>query len=77
MKPRMQAARLQCLKLQVDASPDPQTRAFTGTELSRKNSVTQDTEKTNGTEADEAENLSSTRMSRARILIFVCSFCAD
>ena len=33
----MQAARLQCLKLQiVVAFPDPQTRAFPGTELSRK-----------------------------------------
>ena len=35
--PRMQAAGLQCLKLQIAvAFPDPQTRAFPGTELSRK-----------------------------------------
>ena len=34
-RPRMQAAGLQCLKLQVAvASPGPQTRAFPGTELS-------------------------------------------
>ena len=36
-RPRMQAAGLQRLKLQIAAaSPDPQTRAFPGTELSRK-----------------------------------------
>ena len=35
--PRMQAAGLQCLKLQIAAaSPDPQTRAFPGTQVSRK-----------------------------------------
>ena len=37
VRPRMQAEGLQCLKLQIAvASPDPQTRAFPGTELSRK-----------------------------------------
>ena len=37
VRPRMQAAGLQCLKLQIAvAFPDPQTRAFPGTELSRK-----------------------------------------
>ena len=37
VRPRMQAAGLQCLKLQIAvASPDPQTRAFPGTELYRK-----------------------------------------
>ena len=37
VRPRMQAAGLQCLKLQIAvASPDPQTRAFPGTELSQK-----------------------------------------
>ena len=37
VRPRMQAAGWQCLKLQIAvASPDPQTRTFPGTELSRK-----------------------------------------
>ena len=37
VRPRMQAAGLQCLKLQIAvAFPDPQARAFPGTELSRK-----------------------------------------
>ena len=37
VRPRMQAAGLQCLKLQIaDASPDPQTRAFPGTQFSRR-----------------------------------------
>ena len=35
--PRMQAAGLQCLKLQIAvAFPDPQTRAFPGAQFSRK-----------------------------------------
>ena len=35
--PRMQAAGLQCLELQIAAaSPGPQARAFPGTELARK-----------------------------------------
>ena len=35
--PRMQAAGLQCLQLQMAvASPDPQTRAFPGTQVSGK-----------------------------------------
>ena len=37
VRPMMQAAGLQCLKLQIAvAFPDPQTCAFPGTELSRK-----------------------------------------
>ena len=37
VRPRMQAAGLQCLKLQIAvAFPDPQTRAFRGTQVSRK-----------------------------------------
>ena len=37
VRPRMQASGLQCLKLQIAvAFPDPQTRAFPATELSRK-----------------------------------------
>ena len=37
VRPRMQAAGLQCLKLQIAvASPDPQTRAFPGTQVSQK-----------------------------------------
>ena len=36
-RPRMRAAGLQCLKLLLAvASPDPQTRAFPGTQVSRK-----------------------------------------
>ena len=41
VRPRMQAAGLQCLMLQIVASPNPQTRAFPGTEFSRNYSVTQ------------------------------------
>ena len=37
VRPRMQAAGLQCLKLQISlASPEPRPRAFPGTKLSRK-----------------------------------------
>ena len=37
VRPGLQAAGLQCLKLQIGvASPETQTRAFPGTELSRK-----------------------------------------
>ena len=37
VRPRMQAASLQWLELQIAAaSPDPQTHAFPGTELSQK-----------------------------------------
>ena len=42
VRPRTQAAGLQCLKLQTAvASPNPQTCAFPGTEFSRNYSVTQ------------------------------------
>ena len=42
VRPRMQAAGLQCLKLQIAAaSPDPQTHAFPGNAVFPENPVTQ------------------------------------
>ena len=42
VRPRMQAAGLRCLKLQIAvASPDPQTCTFPGKELSRRIQVSQ------------------------------------